>query len=77
MRALVSAFLLFVINLIGLGLGPQFVGLLSDALRPSLGVESVRYALLSVVVVGAGWSTIEYLLAARTLRADLERKNSV
>lgn len=76
MRALVSAFLLFVINLIGLGLGPQVVGLVSDALRPTLGVESVRYALLSVVVVGAGWSTIHYLLAARTLREDLERKNT-
>lgn len=76
MRALVSAFLLFVINLIGLGLGPQVVGLVSDALRPSFGLESVRYALLWVVVLGAGWSTVHYALAARTLREDLERKNS-
>jgi len=77
MRALVSAFLLFVINLIGLGLGPQVVGLVSDALRPRFGLESVRYALLWVVLIGAAWSTVHYVLAARTLREDLERKNTV
>lgn len=71
MRALVSAILLFIINLVGLGFGPQVVGLLSDAFAPDLGVESVRYALLWVVLIGAGWSTIHYALAARTLRADL------
>jgi MFS family permease len=71
MRALVSAILLFVINLVGLGLGPQVVGMLSDGLRASLGAESVRYALLYVVLLGAGWSTLHYVLAARTLREDL------
>lgn len=76
MRALVSAFLLFVINLIGLGLGPQVVGLLSDLLRTAFGVESVRYALLWVVVIGAAWSTLHYALAARTLRDDLQRKHA-
>ncbi len=74
MRALVSAILLFVINLVGLGLGPQIVGLLSDLLKPEYGVESVRYALLWVVMAGAAWSTMHYALAARTLRADLASK---
>ncbi len=71
MRALVSAILLFIINLIGLGFGPQVVGILSDALAPTYAHESVRYALLAVVVAGAAWSTVHYALAARTLRADL------
>jgi len=71
MRALVSAILLFVINLIGLGLGPQSVGIASDALAPRFGVDSLRYALLGVVVVGASWATVHYALAARTLRQDL------
>jgi hypothetical protein len=31
----------------------------------------VRYALLYVVLLGAGWSTLHYVLAARTLREDL------
>jgi MFS family permease len=71
MRAMASATLLFIINLIGLGLGPQFVGLLSDMLAPTYGVDSIRYALLWTVGIGAGWSSIHYLLAARTLRDDL------
>jgi hypothetical protein len=54
-----------------LGLGPLIVGLLSDLLKPEFGVESVRYALLWVVLAGAAWSTLHYGLAARTLRADL------
>ena len=71
-RALASAILLFIINLVGLGLGPQVVGVLSDVLKADLGLDSVRYALLWVVLAGAAWSTLHYGLAARTLRADLE-----
>jgi predicted MFS family arabinose efflux permease len=71
MRATASAILLFVINLIGLGLGPQGVGIASDLLEPWLGVESLRYALLGIVVAFAAWSVTHYALAARTLRADL------
>jgi MFS family permease len=71
MRALVSAILLFIINLVGLGLGPQAVGALSDLLKPAFEVESVRYALLYTVAIGAAWSTLHYALAGRTLRADL------
>lgn len=72
MRATAAAVFLFVANIIGLGLGPQFVGLLSDFLRPEFGVESLRYALLITslfAIVGA----VVYGLAARTLRADLEK----
>jgi MFS family permease len=71
MRALASAILLFIINMIGLGLGPQCVGIASDLLRPSLGDDSLRYALLIIVVGCAVWSVAHYLLAARTLREDL------
>jgi predicted MFS family arabinose efflux permease len=76
MRALASSLLLFIINLIGLGLGPWFVGMLSDALKPSFGVDAIRYALLGTVVVGAAWSSVHYLLAARTLREDLLAKDA-
>ena len=74
MRALASAVLLFIINLIGLGGGPLAVGILSDLLKPTYGDESVRYALLWVVVIGATWATLHYVLAARTLQRDLEAK---
>jgi predicted MFS family arabinose efflux permease len=76
MRALASAILLFIINIIGLGLGPLLVGRLSDSLRPSYGNDSLRYALLIVVVVAASWATIQYLLASRTLERDLQAKHS-
>jgi hypothetical protein len=48
LRALWAAITLLVINLLGLGLGPMLVGMISDALRPSLGADSLRYALLAV-----------------------------
>ena len=51
------------------------MGFLSERLKPTYGDESVRYALLWVVVIGAAWATLHYLLAARTLRRDLEAKN--
>lgn len=71
MRALTSAMLFFVLNLIGLGLGPLLTGMLSDLLRDTYGNESLRYALVSVVLVYL-WSTFHYLMAARTLREDLD-----
>jgi MFS family permease len=71
MRAQAAAVLLLILNLIGMGLGPQFVGVLSDLLAPRFGVESIRWALLATVVVGALWSAVHYFLAARTLREDL------
>jgi predicted MFS family arabinose efflux permease len=75
MRATASAILLFIINLIGLGLGPQTVGMVSDLLTPSYGTEAIRYALLSVVVTGSVWAAVHYILAARTLREDLTAKD--
>ena len=73
MRALTSAILFFVLNLIGLGLGPWSVGVLSDWLEPSLGAESLRQALLYLVPSASIISGIHFLFAARHLRADLAR----
>ena len=75
MRATASAILLFILNLIGLGLGPQAVGVLSDLLVPTYGTQSIRYVLLFVVVIGSMWSSMHYFLAARTLREDLKAKD--
>ena len=46
MRAVASAILLFSLNLIGMGLGPQIVGVLTDVLTPTYGGEAIRYSLL-------------------------------
>ena len=48
MRALSSAVYYFVLNLIGLGLGPLAVGFLSDYLTPTYGDYSLRYALFII-----------------------------
>ena len=74
MRSLASAILLFVLNLIGLGLGPVFAGFLSDTLKPEYGEESIRYSLLILAVGGNFWSAWHYYFASRTLRADLRVK---
>ena len=49
-RAMASAVMLFLQNLIGLGLGPLLFGMASEELKPALGPESVRY-----VLYGAAW----------------------
>ena len=72
MRTVASALLLFVINIIGLGLGPQMVGVVSDLLAPRFGDESLRYALLVVGLVNL-WSAVHFFRASRTLRQDLAR----
>ncbi len=72
MRTLASAVLLFIINIIGLGLGPQTIGILSDLLAPRYGQESLRYALLIVGLVNA-WAAVHFALAGRTLGRDLAR----
>jgi MFS family permease len=71
MRSLTSAILFFVLNLIGLGLGPLVVGMISDQLAPALGVESLRWAMSIIIVVGAV-STIFFFIAAKKLAVDLK-----
>ena len=68
MRAVASAILFFLINLIGMGLGPWGVGLLSDMLSAELGNESLRYAMLYLLPAAMGWSAVHFLLASRTLQ---------
>ncbi|KCZ99971.1 major facilitator transporter [Hyphomonas polymorpha PS728] len=44
-RATASAVMLFLLNLIGLGCGPLFVGMMSDYLEPRYGVMALGYSL--------------------------------
>jgi MFS family permease len=72
MRALSSAVMLLLLNLIGLGLGPMAVGILNDTLDPTFGAASVRYSLLLIAVTSV-WGAVHNLLAAKHLPADLRR----
>ncbi len=73
MRAAASAILLFVINIIGLGLGPQFAGILSDLLQPGFGADSMRYSLMSIGVVMGPWVAFHYYVAGTHINRDLDR----
>ncbi|MEO1255194.1 MAG: hypothetical protein AAFY41_09965 [Bacteroidota bacterium] len=52
MRAFASAVLFFVLNIIGLGLGPFVIGALSDYLTPTFGKEALRYAFIVTFFTG-------------------------
>ncbi len=70
MRSTAAAILLFVINIIGLACGPALTGVLSDALEPSLGQESLRYALMATSLI-LPWSAYHFWAAGKTLAADI------
>ena len=70
MRATALAIILLFANLIGMGLGPLAVGVLSDMLRPLLGQESLRYALL---IFTPGYLWVWHLWhASRTVANDVK-----
>jgi MFS family permease len=71
MRALTSAIFFLVINLVGLGFGPLVVGVISDLLKPTLGVESLRWAMSIIIVISAA-SAILFFATAKKLVADLK-----
>ena len=81
-RAVSGALLLFVLNLIGIGLGPMLSGVISDALRDNFvagGVpletaraDGLKYA-LCIMSMANLWSAYHYFKAAKTLREDIAK----
>ena len=71
MRAVAAAVLLFIINIIGLGAGPQAVGILSDLLSKSYGQDSLRYSLLIFSFFNI-WSAYHFYVAGKYLGNELE-----
>jgi MFS family permease len=72
MRATTAAILLFIINLVGLGLGPLAVGLLSDFFNKGLGMgaaEGVRWALITSTLFGLVAFSF-FWIARKTIRED-------
>jgi predicted MFS family arabinose efflux permease len=72
MRTVASALLLFMINLIGMGIGPWLAGFISDMLAPTYGKDSLRYALLILTFLNI-WAAAHYWLAGRYFEGDLKR----
>jgi predicted MFS family arabinose efflux permease len=73
MRALASAVLFFVLNMIGLGLGPFLTGLVSDMLVPAYGDQALRYSMVVTTQVYL-LALLMFALAARRLPADLAKR---
>jgi len=69
-RAVASAILFLVLNLIGLGGGPLLIGAASDYLSADFGVESLRYAFCLTFITGAV-AMIFFYLAAKHYKYDL------
>ena len=75
MRATASAILLFVVNMIGAGLGPLAIGFLNDyVFGPIYGDEAIRYSILVIGLVG-GLASILFWQASKSLNADLARRD--
>lgn len=76
MRTVASAILLFIINIIGMGLGPQMVGIISDLLTDRFAEESMRYALFIAGFVNI-WSAVHFFIGASSLPKDLAAARDV
>jgi hypothetical protein len=64
MRAQAVALLLFFSNIANLVVAPQLVGIVSDALAPRFGAESLRLALLPLTLCGF-WAAVHFWIVAR------------
>jgi predicted MFS family arabinose efflux permease len=71
MRVQAAAILFFVLNMIGYGMGPAAVGELSDLLKPTLGDDSIRWAMLATSTTWIA-SAFCYWFASRTIVEDIK-----
>jgi predicted MFS family arabinose efflux permease len=68
-RATAAAFTLFLINLLGLGLGPLSIGAVTDFIVPHFGKESLRYSMMAITSVTSICACISYFRAAHAYKA--------
>ena len=69
MRATAGGSFLLINNFLGLGVGPLLMGRISDALKASQGIESLRYAAVSCLAFYA-LAAVLVLFAIPSLRRD-------
>jgi MFS family permease len=74
MRATASAVFLFVVTIIGLGAGPQVIGILNDLIGTP---DAIRYSLLSVAIIMNIIAAWFFWKTATTLAQDLEVKKKL
>ena len=69
-RATAAATLLLMFNIVGLGLGPLFIGTISDFLKPEYGDDSLRWALMAILPVVLAAAVAQFAMG-RHLDKDL------
>ena len=69
-RATASAILLLMYNIVGLGLGPLFVGMISDMLKPQWGDASLRWGLMGIIPFALAAAATQFAMT-RHLNRDL------
>jgi MFS family permease len=74
MRATSQAFLGIFQNLLGYGAAPAIVGVLSELYRPSLGEESLRWAIATAMTLFAIAASAFYAAAARYAGKEASRE---
>lgn len=72
MRATVMAMITMVATIVGMAVGPQLVGTLSDLLKPALGPDALRYAMMIVSCL-ALWGACHLWVSSRAIEHDLSR----
>ena len=72
MRAVSSAIKMLCLNLIGMGIGPLLVGLLSDLLTPRYGEDALAVGLAYFTLVGL-WGSLHFWLCGRALAKQNKR----
>jgi len=68
-RAISGAVLLFLLNLIGLGGGPTYVGWMSDHLKPVHGLSALQMGLIALVPI-IGLTVISHLISGWAIGRD-------
>jgi hypothetical protein len=68
-RAISSAVLLFLLNLIGLGGGPTYVGWMADNLKPVYGLSPLQMGLIALVPI-IGITVVSHLISGWAIGRD-------
>jgi hypothetical protein len=71
-----SAVLFFILNLIGLGLGPFFIGFLSERLKEINGAESLKEAMIIGVCLAVIKGVLFYIGGKRLPEDLAEQKHT-
>ena len=71
-RALSSAIFLFILNMIGLGLGPFLVAFFTDSVFHD--EKAIRFSLSALLLTGGGLGVLFYSIAYKSYKKVMEQR---